>query len=109
MNNIVRCKSLLVAAALGLLAAGAHAQDGKQLAQSHACFTCHAMAGAKVGPGFAEIAAKFAGKPDAAQTLAEAMEHGEQGTFGAMPMPAQAGLTDSDARLIADWILGLKK
>ena len=108
MNKIVRWTSVLAAVTLGF-AAAAQAQDGKDLAKSHACFTCHAMAGSKVGPGFAEIAAKFAGKPNAAQTLAEAMEHGEKGTFGAMPMPAQAGLTDSDAKLIADWILSQKK
>lgn len=106
MNKIIRIAG--VAAALGLGAASAHADSGKDLARAHACFTCHAVSGTKVGPGFAQIAARFAGKPDAAQTLVNAMEHGEKGTFGAMPMPANTSLSAADARQIADWILSLK-
>lgn len=108
MNKIARIRIGLAACLLGVGAAGAHAEGAKDLARAHACFTCHAMSGNKVGPGFAQIAAKFAGKPDARKVLVDAMEHGEKGTFGGMPMPAQSALSESDAQQLADWILGLK-
>lgn len=108
MNKIARIRVAAAACLLGLGAAGAHAEGAKDLVRAHACFTCHAISGTKVGPGFTEIAAKFAGKPDASKTLIDAMEHGEKGTFGAMPMPAQGALSEADARQIAAWILSLK-
>lgn len=105
MKKISRISSIVAATVLGLGVVTAHADDARSLVQSHGCFTCHGMSGTKIGPGFADIAAKFAGKPDARKTVTDAIEHGVSGTA----MPANPSLSDADATLIAGWILGLKK
>jgi cytochrome c len=58
-----------------------------------------------VGPGFAEIAKKHAGRADAEAYLADKIKNGGQGVWGAIPMPAQT-LPETDARALAQWIAG---
>ena len=41
--------------------------------------------------------------------IEKAIQHGEKGTFGATPMPANPTVSDDDAKLIAGWISSLKK
>jgi cytochrome c len=62
---------LLAPLALGamLVAGAASAQSGEALLQSKGCMMCHNMSGQKVGPGFKETAAKYAGQADAKQAL----------------------------------------
>ena len=62
-----------------------------------------------VGPGFKEIAAKYAGRADAEAYLAAKIRSGGQGVWGAIPMPAQT-LPDADVKAIAQWLAtGAKK
>ena len=58
-----------------------------------------------VGPGFNEIASKYQGRADAHAYLAKRIKEGGQGVWGAIPMPPQAALKDSDASAIARWIV----
>lgn len=101
--------ALAVGLAFGIAAAHANEADdvsmGKSLVKKHACFTCHAVSGTKIGPGFSDVAATFAGKPDAAKTLTDAIVHGVQGTA----MPANSELSDAEVDQIVDWIRSLKK
>jgi cytochrome c len=53
-----------------------------------------------VGPGFAEIAKKQAGKTD---YLLGKILQGGVGVWGPIPMPAQ-NLPQADAQLLAEWI-----
>ena len=79
------------------------------LAQKHSCTACHGVDNKIVGPGFREIAAKYAGRADAEAYLAGKIKSGGQGIWGAIPMPAQT-LPDSEAKLIAQWLAtGAKK
>jgi cytochrome c len=73
------------------------------LAQKHTCTACHGVASRIVGPGFKEIAAKYAGRSDAETYLAGKIKAGGQGIWGAMPMPPQS-LPDADAHAIAQWL-----
>jgi len=81
------------------------------LAKSSGCLACHALQHKKVGPSYAAIAARSANKPDALETLQNAILHGESGTWGVIPMPAYGGaqqvLTRAQAHDLAQWILGL--
>lgn len=101
----------LATLAFGLAAPATRADEshdvtaGKALVKSSACFTCHAVQGTKVGPGFADIAAKYAGKSDAQKLLMDEIEHGIKGTA----MPANTALSDAERDQIVDWILSLKK
>ena len=103
-------------AALAILASGltvsaARADEshdvtaGKELVKANSCFTCHTMHGAKIGPGFADIAAKYAGNSKAHELLMNEVAHGVKGTA----MPPNTSLSDAERDQIVDWILSLKK
>src|SRR5690606_37307244 len=75
--------------------AGAGAAD---LAKQHACMACHGVASKIVGPGFAEVAAKYQGDSGAEQRLIEKMRNGGAGNWGTVPMPPQSGVPEADLR-----------
>ena len=79
------------------------------LLKKHSCIACHGVDNKIVGPGFVDIAGKYAARPDSETYLAGKIKAGGQGLWGPIPMPAQA-LPDSDAKLIAQWLAtGAKK
>jgi cytochrome c len=90
-------------AATTLLAAPAFAS--KELAQKSACMACHASDKKLVGPAFQEVAKKYAGQKDAPDMLAASIKKGGAGKWGPVPMPAQAALSDTDAKTLAGWVL----
>ena len=57
-----------------------------------------------VGPGFQEIARKYAGQADAAAYLSGKVKAGSVGIWGTIAMAAQT-LGDADARAIAAWLI----
>lgn len=77
--------------------------DGKAalaLTQKNSCTACHAMEKKIIGPSFADIAKKYAGKAD---YLAGKIKAGSSGVWGPIPMPAQA-LGEVEAKAIAVWL-----
>ena len=79
------------------------------LAQKYTCTACHGADTKIVGPGFKEIATKYAGRADAETYVAAKIKAGGQGVWGAIAMPAQT-LPDADAKAIAQWLAaGAKK
>jgi cytochrome c len=94
---------VLVAAAQPKPSADGGGAAALALAQKHACTACHGVDKKIVGPGFAEIAAKYAGRSDAVAYLAGKVKAGGQGVWGNIPMPAQA-LSQDDAKSIAAWL-----
>lgn len=89
--------------ALGLL--GSPAFASKELAQKNACLACHASDKKVIGPAFNDIAKKYAGQKDVDVVLAKSIKAGGAGKWGPMPMPAQAALSEADAKVLAQWIL----
>jgi cytochrome c len=83
----------------------AAAASGYALAQKHACTACHGAETKIVGPGFKQIASKYAGRADAAAMLAGRIRSGGQGQWGPIAMPAQT-LPDADLQAIASWLAG---
>lgn len=74
------------------------------LARSSGCTACHGTDNARiVGPGFGEIARRYAARTDAEAYLAGRIRAGGQGVWGSIPMPAQT-LPDGDASRIARWL-----
>lgn len=96
----IACIALALSAMVGL-----PAWASKALAQKNACLACHAADRKLVGPAYQEIASKYAGEKDAAQTLARNIKAGGSGKWGPVPMPAQPALSEADASTLADWIL----
>ena len=82
------------------------AKSGLDLAKAAACTACHGVGERIVGPGFREVAAKYAGDGGAAARLTAKLKTGGAGAWGATPMPAPPQLKDADARALVQWILG---
>ncbi len=80
------------------------AQDGESLYKSKACAACHAIDSKLVGPSYKDVAAKYAGQDGAAEMLAGKIKNGSQGVWGPIPMPPN-GVTDEEAKILAEWIL----
>lgn len=98
--------TLAAVAGLVVLTTPAHAMDAaaaKALAQKSACMSCHAVDKKMVGPAYKAVAEKYKGmKPE---ELAASIKKGGAGKWGPVPMPAQAALSDADAKTLAEWIL----
>lgn len=77
----------------------------KELAQKNACLACHAVDKKLVGPAYQEIAKKYAGQKDAETMLAASIKKGGAGKWGPVPMPAQAAISEEDAKTLAAWVL----
>ena len=73
---------LTIAAAL---VAAAPAFADQALATAKNCMTCHAVDKKVVGPGYKEVAAKYAGQKDAVDKIAAKILKGGSGVFGVVP------------------------
>lgn len=73
------------------------------LAQKNGCTACHGVDSRIVGPGFREIAARYAGRGDGESYLAGKIKTGGQGVWGAMPMPPQT-VPEPDIGILAKWL-----
>lgn len=100
-------KSILIAIAAAA-ALPAMAADALALAQSKNCLACHAVDKKVVGPGYKEVAAKYAGQKDASAKLADKIMKGGSGVWGAIPMPANPQVNAAEAKQLADWVLAQK-
>ena len=96
----------LVAAAAASFAVPASAS--MELAQKNACTACHAVDKKLVGPSYKEVAAKYKGDAKAEAMLVEKVKKGGVGTWGQIPMPANANLSDADAKTLVKWVLATK-
>ena len=93
--------------AFGVLAATPSMAD-MALATAKNCTSCHAVEKKVLGPSYKEVAAKYAGQPDAVEKLAGKIMKGGAGAWGPVPMPANAQVSADDAKKLVTWILSLK-
>lgn len=98
-------KSLLVIATAALLAGPAFANA--DLAQKKNCMACHAVDKKLIGPAFKDVAAKYAKDKNAVATLSQKVIKGGSGTWGQVPMPANA-VTEAEAKQLVTWVLSVK-
>ena len=77
----------------------------KNTANKGTCLACHGIDRKLVGPGFNEIAAKYKSNDRAESYLANKIRSGGQGIWGATPMPPATALNESEAALLARWIM----
>lgn len=82
--------------------------SGLALAKSKTCLGCHQVDTKRVGPAFKQIAQRHADTAGNLDYLASAIRQGGRGRWGAVPMPAQPQVSDSESRQLALWILSLK-
>lgn len=72
------------------------------LAQKKFCLACHNVNVKMVGPAYKDVAAKG----ESVDVLVNSILNGSGGKWGQIPMPAQS-VTEEEARMLAEWILGL--
>jgi cytochrome c len=88
-----------------LTMASAPAFASLDLATKNACMACHAVDKKVLGPSYLDVAKKYEKEKDAVSKLAASIKTGGSGKWGPVPMPAQAALSDADAKTLATWIL----
>lgn len=103
-------KKLIVATltAFTALAASTSAMADMKLATDKNCMACHAVDKKVVGPGYKDIAAKYAGQKDAVDMLAGKILKGGAGVWGPIPMPANAQVSPAESKVLATWVMSLK-
>jgi cytochrome c len=100
-------KPLFALAALAAVTLSSSVFANAELAQKKNCMACHAVDKKLVGPAFKDIAAKYAGQKDAVAQLSEKVIKGGSGTWGQIPMPANA-VTPEEAKTLVTWVLSQK-
>lgn len=75
------------------------------LAKQNACLGCHAVDKKIVGPSFQSVAQKYKHDPNAPTFLKNKITKGGSGSWGVVPMPANAKLSDADLSVLVSWIL----
>ena len=75
------------------------------VAKKNACLGCHAINKKIVGPSFESVALKYKNDPSAQSFLKNKILKGGAGSWGVVPMPANAKLSDPDLSLLTAWIL----
>ncbi len=99
-------RALFALAALAALSAPALADQA--LATAKNCMACHATDKKLVGPAYKEVAIKYAGQKDAVDKLAVKIIKGGSGVWGPVPMPANAQVSEAEAKKLASWVLTQK-
>ena len=82
----------------------ASGKDVKTLLVANGCMACHALDQKVVGPGFAEVAARYKGK-DGVAAVAANIRSGGTGKWGPVPMPPFSQLSAADAAALAKYVL----
>ena len=95
--------------AVALFSAGAAtANEDEDLAKKSACMACHKMEGKLVGPGYKDVAKKYAGDAGAEAKLIAKVKAGGSGVWGAIPMPPNAAISEADIKTLVKWVLSMK-
>ncbi|MGI4849302.1 MAG: c-type cytochrome [Janthinobacterium lividum] len=79
-----------------------------ELAKARNCLACHTVSHKVVGPAFKDVAARYAGQNDAEEKLVKKVMHGSRDTWGPVPMPGNAQVSEAEAHVLVKWVLGLK-
>jgi cytochrome c len=101
-------KSVLILCATIASLASLPALASADLAQKKNCMACHAVDKKLIGPGYKDVAAKYAGQKDAADKLAQKIVKGGSGVWGQVPMPANPQVSEAEAKQLAAWVLSVK-
>lgn len=100
-----RC--LLICSLFAAMASGS-ALANADLAKAKNCMACHSIDNKVVGPAYKDVAKKYAGQKDAEDKLVQKVMKGGSGVWGAVPMPANAQVSEAEARTLVKWILSQK-
>ena len=72
------------------------------------CYTCHANDSKLIGPSFADIALKCDANTYNIKLLVDKVINGGSGVWGEVPMQSHSQMSDTEAKEMVNYILGLK-
>ena len=101
-------KTRIALATLAVAFAATPALANEELAKKSGCMACHAVDKKIVGPAYKEVAAKYKGDAKAEAMLVEKVKKGGVGTWGQIPMPPNAAVSDADVKTLVKWVLSQK-
>ncbi len=84
-------------------------EEGKSLVEGADCLACHKINEKMIGPAYQDVAAKYENTPENIDALGEKIIEGSSGVWGNVPMAAHPGLSKENAKLMATYVLSLKK
>jgi len=82
---------------------------GEKLINKSDCLGCHNKTNKIIGPAYVDVAKKYPATEKNINYLADKIIKGGTGVWGTMPMTAHPTLKKDDAKLMAKYILSLKK
>ena len=103
--NPITPSLLLVLCLCAIALVPTHAVASQALAQKYACVACHQAATKTVGPSWKQIGERYGAGQGTTAQLAASIKSGSSGKWGAMPMLAQAQVSDTDAQALAQWLI----
>jgi cytochrome c len=109
LYRIAAAAAPLLAALVTLVALPAPATASETLARQRSCLNCHGMERKIVGPGFRQVADRYAGQKEAPAYLAEKIVKGGAGAWGPVAMAANPHVSKDEAAQLATWVLSLKR
>ena len=71
------------------------------------CLGCHNASTKLIGPSYRDIAAKYKKDAEARAKVAAQVHKGGSGKWGPIIMPPFPQVSDSELKVLTDWILGL--
>ncbi len=80
---------------------------GRERMKGSDCFNCHAVDHRIIGPGLAEIAARYRGRADALEQSTERVIQGSSGVWGDVPMLPHLHHSREEVRQMVAWVLAL--
>ncbi|MEI8059295.1 MAG: c-type cytochrome [Ferruginibacter sp.] len=83
-------------------------EKGMNLVAKSDCLGCHKINETSVGPAYNLVAAKYTNTEESINTLAEKVQKGGSGNWGAVPMAAHPNISKEDAELMVKYVLSLK-
>ena len=92
---------------LATITVASFSQANEDIATTNNCLACHKTDTQLVGPSYQDVAAKYKDQKGAADMLIESIKVGSSGKWGAIPMPANAQVSDKDIKALAEWILAM--
>jgi len=84
-------------------------EEGKALVEGADCLACHKINETMIGPAYQDVAAKYENTPENVDMLADKIINGTSGVWGNVPMAPHNGLSKENAKLMAAYVLSLKK
>ncbi|MBS1487375.1 MAG: cytochrome c class I [Bacteroidetes bacterium] len=81
--------------------------QGESLVKANDCKTCHDKTNKIIGPSHTDVAKKYDFTDANVKKLAEKIIKGGSGNWGQVPMTAHPNVSESDAELMAKYVLSL--